>query len=322
MYRVLITSRGRTFEPVVKDGFTIKRSMNFEPSELKFDCVKDDVLDYQEGGCVKVYKDDNLIYVGYIVSKERDKNQIIKNTCYDSLWYFKNKDTFKFEDMSYADVIKKICSHQGLIVGEIEDTGYKVKARIERNKEYFTMLKDYYDLTLSQTGVIYTLYDDKGKICLKSPSNMLVEKLINFDNACNFTYKSSIVNSYNRIKLSHIDDKKQTTKYHAVEDMTHIREWGLRQYFAESSNDENMDAKAARLLELLNRKERTLEIKDVQGDWNVRGGSLVAVILGAISDISVNSMMLVTSVTHKVKSGSHLMDVKVYNKDIMPLGGK
>lgn len=323
MYRIIITSRGVTYEPIIKDSFTIKRPMGFEPSTLEFELVKDEVIDYQEGGNVKVYDEDGkMIFTGYIVSKSRDKNQIIKNTCYDSMWYFKNKDTLKFEDMTYSDIIKEVCSRQGMITGDIEDTGYKIKGAIHRNKEYFTIFKDAYDMTLAHNGVIFTLFDENGKISLKKPSSMMVEKAITFDNACNFSYKTSIENSYNRIKLSHNDDEKKEMKYHIKEDMNHIKEWGLRQYMAESSKSEDMDAKASRLLELLNRKERTLEIKDVIGNWDVRGGSLVPVVLGAIGDIAVNSMMFVSSVTHKVKDGIHLMTVKVYNKDIMPLGGK
>lgn len=323
MYKIIITSRGVTYEPIVKENFTIKRSMNFEPSTLTFELVKDEIISYREGDNVKVYDEDgNMIYTGYIVSKSRDKKQIIKNTCYDSMWYFKNKDTMKFEDMTYSEIIEEVCGHQGMITGEIEDTGYKIKGAIHRNKEYFTIFKDAYDMTLAHNGVIFTLFDENGRITLKKPTSMMVERAITFDNACNFNYKTSIENSYNRIKLSHNDDDKQNLKYYVKEDMNHIKEWGLRQFMAESSKSEDMDGKAARLLELLNRKERTLEIKDCIGNWEVRGGSLIPVVLGAIGDIVVNSMMFVSSVNHKVKDGIHLMDVKVYNKDIMPLGGK
>lgn len=322
MYRILITSRGKTYEPIVKDNFTIKRSMNFEPSTLTFELLKDDTIDYQEGANVKVYDEGNMIYTGFLVTKSRDKNQIIKNTCYDSMWYFKNRDTMKFEDMTYSEIIQEVCGRQGMITGEIEDTGYKIKGTIHRNKEFFTIFKDAYDMTLAHNGEIFTLFDKNGKICLKKPTSMRVEKAITFDNACNFSYKTSIENSYNRVKLSHNDDKKQKLKYYVKEDMKNIKEWGLRQYMVESSKTEDMEGKAARLLELLNRKERTLEIKDVIGNWEVRGGSLIPVVLGAIGDIAVNSMMFVSSVNHKVKDGIHLMDVKVYNKDIMPLGGK
>ncbi|MDY3922755.1 MAG: hypothetical protein SOZ22_00195 [Ezakiella sp.] len=322
MYRILITSRGMTYEPIVKDNFTIKRSMNFEPSTLTFELLKDELINYQEGANVKVYDESNMIYSGFIVTKSRDKNQIIKNVCYDSMWYFKNKDTLKFEDMTYSEIIEEVCSHQGMITGEIEDTGYKIKGTIHRNKEYFTIFKDAYDMTLAHNGEIFTLFDENGRINLKKPTSMMVEMAITFDNACNFSYKTSIENSYNRIKLSHNDDEKKELKYHIKEDMNHIKEWGLRQYMVESSKSEDMEAKAARLLELLNRKERTLEIKDCIGNWEVRGGSLIPVVLGAVGDIAVNSMMFVSSVVHKVKGGVHLMDVKVYNKDIMPLGGK
>lgn len=322
MYKILITSRGKTYEPVVRDGFSIKRTMNFEPATLTFECVNDDVLNYQEGASIKVFNDGQVIFAGFIVDKSRNKEQVIKNTCYDQLWYFKNKDTFKFLDMSYSDALNEIISHQGLLAGEIEDTTYKVPARLERNKEYFSMLKSFYDFTLAHTGEIFTLFDDAGKISLKKPTSMIVSRAITVDNSCNYSYKTSIRNSYNRIKLSHVDDEKKELKYHVEEDMNHIKEWGLRQLLVESSDKEDMKSKASRLLELLNKKERTLEIRDVIGDWEVRGGSLVPVILNEIGDIVVNSMMMVTSVEHKVKSGVHTMNVKVYNKDIMPLGGK
>ena len=322
MYKLLISWKGSVQEPVCTSKITIKRVFGLNASTMEFECVKDDELNYGEGAGVVLLKDGKRIFSGYIFKKSRDKKQIIKNLCYDQLRYMKNKDTFLFEDLSYSDILRKICNHQGLMTGDIEDTGYIIPGRVERNKEYFSMLKSAYDITLAHTGVIFTLFDDAGKICLKKPQSMLVNDAITFDNACNFSYTTSIENSYNRVKLSHIDDKSKEVKSYVKEDVNHIKEWGLLQYFDESSDVDKLEGQASGLFELLNKKERTLEIKNAIGNWDIRGGSLVPVIFNAIGDIVVNSVMFVAEVIHNIEGDHHFMDLKVYNKDILPRGGK
>ena len=109
----------------------------------------------------------------------------------------------RYEDKTYGELLKMICDDGFLKVGEIEDTGYKIKARVERDKSYADMLKTAFELTLSQTGKEFVLYDDRGKICLKSWENMPTTKnIITYDNTKDFNYDTSIDKAFNRIKVN------------------------------------------------------------------------------------------------------------------------
>lgn len=320
MYKLLIKNKGVVYEPIIMGEILISYTRGFNAGKIIFNVVKDDVIDYQEGNNVVLMEDGNVIFVGYVFSKSRTGKQIIKTTCYDQLRYLKNKDTMQYENKTYSELLRMICDDGFLKVGDIEDTKYRVFMRTERDKEYFQMLSAISDLTLSHTGVEYVLYDNAGSICLNSWKNMPTTKnIISYDVTCDFDYETSIENSFNRIKVNQIDDRSKRVKTIIAEDKNNMFNWGRLQYYVETSDVENVDEKARMLLELLNRKNRKLKIKNTIGDFNVRAGSIVPVIFENIGDISINSMMLVHSVTHKIKAGYHFMDLEVLNKDISPI---
>lgn len=320
MYKVLIKNNGTVYEPIIEGEINISYTRGFNAGKMTFNVVKDDVIDYQEGNNVILMKDSEVIFVGYVFIKSRTGKQIIKTTCYDQLRYLKNKDTMQYENKTYSELLKMICDDGFLKVGSIEDTKYKIAMRTERDKEYFQMLSAASDLTLSHTGIEYILYDKAGSICLSSFKKMPTTKnVITYDLTCDFDYETSIENAFNRIKVNQIDDKSKKVKTIIAEDKNNIVKWGRLQYYVETSDVENVEEKAKTLLELLNKKNRKLKIKDTFGDFNVRAGSIVPVMFENIGDISINSMMLVNSVTHKIKAGYHFMDLEVFNKDIAPI---
>lgn len=319
MYEILIKNKDKYYKPIIENEITVKRKRGFQPSSLEFKAVKDETLDYQEGNPVRLTKDGKVIWYGYVWSKKRDKHQIITTNCYDQLVYFKNVDTYQYEDKTYGELLQMICNDRHLTAGTIEDTGYKIPLRTEREKEFFTILETASNLTLTQTGTEYVLYDKAGKITLQKWDSMRVNDIISYDNTVDFDYETTIEGSYNRIKINHIDDETKKATPHITEDQENIANWGLLQFYAETSNKENITEKSKILLNLLNRKQRKLSIKDAIGNWDVYGGTLIPVYFPNIGDISVNSMMLVDEVTHKVdKDNHHFMDMVVYNKDIMP----
>ena len=319
-YKIQIENKakGIKYTPQIEGEVTITWARSLEAGVLTFNVVKDKVIDYQEGNPVALFKDGELIFYGYVFKKSRSGKQIIKTTCYDQLRYFKYKDTYQYEDKTYSELLQMLCEDRHLTIGDIEPTKYKIPARVERDKEFFSIIKTASDLTVAHEGKEYILFDEKGKICLRSWEKMKVNEVLTYNNTQDFEYMTTIDNAYNRIKVNYIDDETKEVTPYITEDPKNINNWGILQYYAETSNKENIKEKSGMLLELLNRKERSLDIKGTRGNWNVRGGSLVPVVFENIGDISVNSMMLVDKVTHKIKNGHHFMDLKVFNKDIQP----
>lgn len=320
-FQIFIYSKEKVYQPIIEGMATIQWERNFRAGTLQFNVVKDDVIDYHEGDRVTFNIDGEVVFQGYVFSKRRSKTQIIETLCYDSLRYLKSQDTYQYKEQSMSDLIKKICEDRGLPIGEIEDTNYKIPKKIEQNQEYLNMIKSADDITLSQTGNIFTLFDDKGKISLKSPQNMFVDYPVTYDNAVDFRYETSIDNgTYNRVVVYITDDDGNELRKVIKEDKTSIKEWGVLEYTVVTNNDEDIENKASQLLEILNRKYRSLQIKDIIGNVEIRAGSLIPVRLMAIGDININSLMLVNSVTHRFMDDYHFMDLDVFNKDIMPMG--
>lgn len=289
---------------------------------MEFEVIKDPDISYDEGNPVTFYVDGELLFKGYVFTKSRDSDQIIKTTCYDSIRYLKSNDTYQYEDLTEAELIKQICSDRNLEIGEIQDTAFKIPKRIEENQEYLNMIKVAHDITLSQTGRIFNMFDDKGKICLKASDTMIVDDSpISVHNASDFEYETSIDRgTYNRIVVYLVDDNGNQLAKEVAQDEESIRRWGVLEYTIRTNNAENAGTKAKQILEVVNRKYRSLKIRKALGNVNVRGGSIIPVDLGAIGDITLNSYMIVDKVVHFFEDGYHFMDLNVQNKDIMPLG--
>lgn len=68
------------------------------------------------------------------------------------------------------------------------------------------------------------------------------------------------------------------------------------------------------MLSLYNAKTRTLTLKDVLGDTNVRAGTVLVVILG-LGDYNLSNYLRVNQVKHIFKDNQHLMDLKMRGGD-------
>ena len=84
-----------------------------------------------------------------------------------------------------------LAADYGLKVGTVTDTKYKIPQRIEEGT-LFDMLGNASDLTIINTGKVYVLYDDFGKLCLKPYESLLLPLYIDEDTAQGYSYTSSI----------------------------------------------------------------------------------------------------------------------------------
>lgn len=246
--------------------------------------------------------------------QQRAKDQIITVTAYDQLRYLKNKDTKVYEGKTASQFTKMLADDYSLNVGILEDTGYVISSRVEENTSLFEMIENALDLTMTNTGKMFILYDDFGKLTLKSLSSMYVGNssgylLIDEETGENFDYTSSIDdNTYNKIKLTYDNEEAGKREVYIAQDSSNINRWGILQYFDTLQEGENGQAKADALLKLYNKKTRNLKITNAFGDNRVRAGSMVAVIMD-LGDVKLKNWMLVEKCTHTYKEGVHWMDL-------------
>ena len=162
----------------------------------------------------------------------------------------------------------------------------------------------------TNTGEMYVLYDDFGKLTLKSLSSMYVGVpgaylMIDEETGQDFEYTSSIdSNTYNKIKLTYDNEDTKKRDVYITQDSSNINKWGILQYFDTLQKGENGQAKADALLKLYNKKTRNLKITNALGDNRVRAGSMVVINLD-LGDMKVKNWMLVEKCSHISKEGEH-----------------
>lgn len=304
----------QVYLPAVQEGIEWSTERKNTPGKLTFKVLKDDILDFSEGSPVRVKVDGDNVFFGFVFKQQRSKENIITVTAYDQLRYLKNKDTKVYEGKTADQFVKMIAEDYILNLGTLDETGYVIESRIEENTSLFEMIANALDLTLTNTGQMFVLYDDFGKLTLKNLSSMYVGVpgaylMIDEETGENFEYTSSIDDStYNKIKLTY--DNKETGKrdVYIAQDSSNINKWGILQYSDTLQKGENGQVKADALLKLYNKKTRNLKLTNVFGDNRVRAGSMVVVNLD-LGDVKVKNWMLVEKCKHTYKESEHWMDL-------------
>lgn len=304
-----IQHNGKVFSPPVKEGVKIEWERTGSAGKLTFTTIKTDMvsMSFQEGDPVCFYYDNKPIFMGYVFTKKRDREQHIEVTCYDQIRYLKNKYTYVFENKTATQIVDALCKDFNLQTGDMDNTAYVIPAIAEENKAALDIILDVLEDTLLNTGNMFVLYDDFGQLKVKNCANMVSNTLIMETTAENFDYSSSIDDeTYNSVVLYYKGD--DGVKLFTASDPSTINKWGTLRYFEEVKVPTIGQNKANALLKLYNKKTRSLTVKGAFGDISVRGGTLIPVKLN-LGDIQANNYMLVEKVTHTFENDHYTMDL-------------
>lgn len=203
---LLIQHGANAMLPPVVEDVTIEWERQGQPGKMTFEVVKTDGLSFQEGDPCRFSVDGTPIFYGFVFEKSRKGSNpaVIQVTAYDQLYYLKNKDTYVYENKTARDLIKMIAEDFKLNIGDIESTGHTIASRVEDNQTLFDIIQNALDATLKATGKMFVLYDDVGKLTLKSIGNMKLGVLIDEDTAGDYDYTSSIASqTYDKVKLTY-----------------------------------------------------------------------------------------------------------------------
>lgn len=309
MIELYIRNGDKLYQPIIEEGVVWETERKGSPGKLTFTVIKDNVINFTEGNHVIFKVDGKDIFYGFVFKKKRDKSHNIQVTAYDQLRYLKNKDTITYKNMKASDLIKLLEHKFNLQMGTIEDTGYVISERKESNATWFDIILTALELTLTNKKTMYVMYDDFGKLTLKSLESMKTNILIDEETGENFDYTSSIDdNTYNQVKVQYDNEKTGKKETYIAKDTSHINEWGLLQYYDTVKNVENAQAKADGLLALYNSKTRNLKITNAFGNLDVRAGKMLIVMLN-LGDVEVGNYFLVEKCKHSFKDEEHLMDL-------------
>lgn len=308
---LIIQNGSKIQQCVVEEGVVWETQRRKAPGKLTFTVLKDEALGFQEGNPVIFKYNGNKIFYGFVFTKERQNNDKIKVTAYDQLRYLKNKDTYVFTNKSAVQILKTIAADFKLNFGSADDTRYYIPTLTADNKELFEIIQMALDETTANTGEVYVLYDEFGKLILNNMKDMRLNILIDEETGESFSYTTSIDNeTYNKIKLVYENKKEGKREIYIAQDTNNINKWGVLQYFETIQENTNGKLKADTLLKQFNRKSRKLSVDKAFGDVRVRGGSSLPVAL-YLGDITVANYMVVESVKHTFNESSHLMDLQL-----------
>ncbi|WP_270943173.1 XkdQ/YqbQ family protein [Romboutsia lituseburensis] len=306
---IVLQNGNDLYEPLIEGDLVWETQRKGAPGKLSFNILQDSVIKFGEGNAIRVKLNNDNVFFGFIFNHKRNKDNLVQVIAYDQLRYFKNKDTYIYENKTATELVQMLAKDFNLKCGTLQDTKFKIPSRIEEDKTLFDIVLNALDETIENAKEMYILYDDFGELTLKNISSMKLDTLIDGDIIEDFDYSSSIDgNTYNKIKLS--KENKDTGKrdIYITQDSKNINSWGILQYF--ETINENVDAKekAEALLKLYNQKVKSLNVKNVLGDIRVRSGCLIAVVLD-LGDMKVQNYMLVDKVKHTINNEEHYMDL-------------
>lgn len=312
MTELTIETWGELLIPLAAEGITWQTDRQGTPGSLHFSIPKADIGKFEEGNHVTLRVDGRAVFYGFVFQKKSGgKTDLVEVTAYDQLRYFKNKDTYVYEDKTAGDLLRMLANDFNLQTGDIEDTGYVIESRVEDNTTLFDIVQNALDLTLTNTGQMYVLYDDFGKLALKNIASMALNFLVMEDSGEDYSYTSSIdSNTYNKVKLSCEDSKTGARNIYTAQNKENMNRWGVLQYYDTIQEGENGIIKANALISLYNKPTRNLTFSNLFGDFNVRAGSLIVVKMD-LGDVRLENLMLVEKCKHVFQNNVHYMDLTV-----------
>ena len=313
---LLIEHEGILYAPAVEEGITWQTDRYGNPGELNFTVIRDSVLKIGSGDAVRLTVDGTGIFFGFVFQMAPKKGGTMEIKAYDQLRYFKNKDTYVYENKTAGELLQMLCADFNLNAGQIEDTGYKIESRVEDGQTLFDIMQNALDLTLLNTGQMYVMFDDFGALALRNISGMAYNLLISENTAEDYKYTVSIDGeTYNQIKL--VFDNEETGKrdVYMTKHTGNINKWGILQYYDTLQKGENGAAKAEALLSLYNKETRNLSISNAFGDVNIRAGCMIVVMLD-LGDMQLSNLMLVEKCKHTFQENVHVMDLTLRGSGI------
>ena len=313
MERPIITVQTNEYlyKPLIAEAITLEFSRAGAPGRLAFQVVRDTVTSFHEGDNVILRLGAQVLFSGFVFTKRRQFGGVITVTAYDQIRYLKNRDTYAYENITAAGLVRQIAEDWGLICGEIAETGYLLPGRVENGRPLLDMIQTALDITMAQTGHLFVLYDEAGALKLTHVENMALDALVHEGSMGNFDYTSSIDrDSYSAVRLYRQSAGEGEAVFYGARREDLVGHWGILRYFGRLEEDADGTETAEGLLRLYGQKSRRLRIVDAAGDRRVRGGSMLPVEL-YLGDLIVGEFLIVERVVHRFLEDGHTMELNL-----------
>lgn len=327
MYELLISSKatGKIWDVtnICPGAIEYDTERQGQPGTFTFAVILSGDLAFEEGDIVRFSDSGQLVFYGYVFKRAIDRWGVCTVTCYDRLRYLKTSASYSFYGLTAGDIIKQIAEDLLIDTGEIEDTGYAIPSLIETNQDCIDIINEAINLTLLNTGVLYTLYDNGSGLSLKSSKNWLSDTVLGTGSyLTDYTYSTDIdTNVYNSVKLVMANEDTGRFDAYVAEDSANIAKWGKLPLYQEVYGDLNaaqIAEQAKTTLAYYNKVRRTLPISAI-GVPGVRAGMMIRVMIDDLDGANFAAWVLIESCSHSWQEGEHVMriDVKELTDDLV-----
>ena len=284
------------------------------PGTLKF-TVNASIISFVEGDSVRFSVDGQLVFLGWVFTKSRDRYAVIDVTCYDQLRYLKASASYCFTASTAGQIIQEIAQDFQLTVGTLDDTGYAIPSLIMEEKSCLDIIYTAIQKTLLATGKLYTFFDDGGALSLREAGSMVATGMVGTGSLLlDYTYKTDIdEQTCNSIKLVRPNEATGKGDVFQAMDSANVARWGLLQLYQtvdEALNDAQAEAQARSMLRYHNRRFRTLKVQAL-GLLGLRAGQMLMMDVPGLGDISLRQLVLLERVCHTFQNDLHTMEFDV-----------
>lgn len=288
----------------------------FCASKLIFYVLKDSRMSFNQGDAVSVKLEGDGIFFGYVFTKSRDKENLIRVVCYDQMRYMKNRRTYTRGRMTLEEVVRRICNDNSLRMGDCDKTRGLLGAVAADNVSLLDVVKKACGDERRLTGERFILYDDYGKLYLKNEENLAVDVLIDTSQAENYVYTDTIdKDCYNTIEL-YSDVKRANVRYlTTVGDDENTNRWGTLILSKKVTGEQSASDEAKLLLDEYNRVNREIVLKRVKGDTRFIPGSSVYLKM-SMGDLYFDNYVRVKKAVHIFKDNMYFTDLYLDGSEV------
>lgn len=313
-FKVLTTNSAGTQDAEIhlaNAEWTTERGTN--ASQFTFDYPREQELRLEEGQLITFMMDTEIVFQGYVFSTKSDKDDLISVTAFDQVRYLQNKSTYLFDGETLDKIVKMLANDMGLQTGSISSAATPIYNAHE-NSKLIDMIEEARNVSMEKEGVIYQVWDDRGKLSMaKLPEDRMTDLFIGDESLLtNYSYEKTIdEDTYNRVILHKKDAK--TGKYVIVKAVAdeNIERWGTLQYFEkadEKMTSAEMQAKADAILFMRNSAKRQLTLEAI-GDRACEAGCSIYV---GIEQEGLDGWALINRATHRFEGkGAHTMKLEM-----------
>ena len=262
------------------------------------------------GDTIKLYENDELIFVGEVITKETtSETGTITYSCTDLLNHLlKSTGVYNFTDTTAEKITKKVCADFEIKTGTIAKTNAPIKKMIMDGSSIYDIIMAAYTKAAKQTGKKYICRMEGAKLTVRKKGPVVKNFVLAEEyNITNTRYEETIDNMVNVVKI-YDQTGKQIGE---VKKDTWVEKYGIYQQIYKEESGINAKTAAKNMLQGV---EKKVTLDGINGDLACIAGNGVEVYDKATG---LNGVFWIDSDTHTWENGTHIMNLELNFKNIM-----